>query len=82
MVEPDGPTVLLWMHCTRDDSQVEKARGYHAAQGKAAGNHYFRWKTAGFSGARGYEEYAELQEGRGPSTDHADEVLPTVHREM
>jgi alkanesulfonate monooxygenase SsuD/methylene tetrahydromethanopterin reductase-like flavin-dependent oxidoreductase (luciferase family) len=72
---PDKPTVLLWMHCTKDDAQAEKAVHYHQMQGLASSNHYFRWNTSGFDGVAGYEEYAKMAAGGKVNTDHAPAAI-------
>ncbi|MCY3795005.1 MAG: LLM class flavin-dependent oxidoreductase [Gammaproteobacteria bacterium] len=73
---PDRPIVLLWMHCAKSRARIDKARHHHRLQGQASSNHYFKWKTSGFDGVKGYEAYAQMQKRLeskqgAPQTDHA-----------
>jgi len=66
----------LWMHCAKSRARIDKARHHHRLQGQASSNHYFKWKTSGFDGVKGYEAYAQMQKRLeskqgAPQTDHA-----------
>ena len=62
---PNQPTVMMYLHCSRDPDEIARARTYAAEQGWAARNHYAVWNAPSFEGVPGYEDYAKVfRQGR------------------
>jgi alkanesulfonate monooxygenase SsuD/methylene tetrahydromethanopterin reductase-like flavin-dependent oxidoreductase (luciferase family) len=60
-LEPNQPTVMLYLHCSNDPEELERGRGYVRQQGYAARNHYAVWNSGGdFAQVKGYEDYAKV----------------------
>ncbi|MGE3914121.1 MAG: LLM class flavin-dependent oxidoreductase [Hyphomicrobiaceae bacterium] len=61
----DQPTCMMYLHCSRDKAELERARKHAAEQGWAARNHYAVWNAPSFADAPGYEDYAKVfRQGR------------------
>ena len=56
---PDQPTSMFWMYCAETEEEAAEGFDFFSTQNRASKNHYFRWNTSGFSGVKGYEEYAQ-----------------------
>lgn len=64
-LQPNQPTVMMYLHCSNDRDEIARARGYAAEQGWAARNHYAVWNAPSFEGVPGYEDYAKVfRQGR------------------
>ena len=62
---PNQPTVMMYLHCSRDPAELARARAHAAEQGWAARNHYAIWNAPSFEGVPGYEDYAKVfRQGR------------------
>ena len=59
-LEPNQPTVMMYLHCSADREANEQGRRYAGEQSWAARNHYAVWNAPDFSGVPGYEDYAKV----------------------
>ncbi|MBS1894911.1 MAG: LLM class flavin-dependent oxidoreductase [Actinobacteria bacterium] len=60
-LEPDQPTILLWMYCAKTDAEAERALDWFTTYGDEVATHYEFNKPGAFDGVKGYEAYAEMQ---------------------
>lgn len=70
-MEPDQPTMLLWMYCAETEEEAEEGWKYFEAQQGAAQRHYFQWGNPQFDNVKGYEEYSNRQTADAGSADVA-----------
>lgn len=65
---PNQPTVMMYLHCAKDEAEIAKGQRYAAEQMDAARNHYAVWNGADFSTMPGYEVYAKVFAQGGAAT--------------
>ncbi len=69
---PNQPTTMMYLHCSPDREDNERARRYAGEQAWAARNHYAVWNAPDFAGVEGYEDYAKVfAQGRDLAEDKA-----------
>lgn len=68
---PNQPTVMMYLHCAKDQASIERGHRYAAEQMEAARNHYAVWNGPDFSKMPGYEVYAKVfnQAGGAPAAN-------------
>ena len=59
-LEPNQPTVMMYLHCSADREANERGRRFAGEQSWAARNHYAVWNAPDFAGVPGYEDYAKV----------------------
>jgi alkanesulfonate monooxygenase SsuD/methylene tetrahydromethanopterin reductase-like flavin-dependent oxidoreductase (luciferase family) len=59
-LEPNQPSVLMYLHCSADREANEQGRRWAGEQSWAARNHYAVWNAPDFAGVPGYEDYAKV----------------------
>jgi alkanesulfonate monooxygenase SsuD/methylene tetrahydromethanopterin reductase-like flavin-dependent oxidoreductase (luciferase family) len=60
-LEPDQPTILLWMYCAKSEREAERALDWFTTYGDEVATHYEFNKPGAFDGVKGYEPYVEMQ---------------------
>ena len=69
---PNQPTTMMYLHCSADREDNERARRFAGEQAWAARNHYAVWNAPDFAGVEGYEDYAKVfAQGRELEEDKA-----------
>ncbi|MGD9632870.1 MAG: LLM class flavin-dependent oxidoreductase [Pirellulales bacterium] len=61
-LDADQPRVLMWMYCSNDERQIDRAGEWFAVHGAEASSHYGFTRPGEFDGVKGYEGYAAAVE--------------------
>jgi alkanesulfonate monooxygenase SsuD/methylene tetrahydromethanopterin reductase-like flavin-dependent oxidoreductase (luciferase family) len=61
-LEPDQPTAVLFTRCVAHETEADELYRYFLRYTEESNYHYARWKSPGFTGVAGYEDYAKMDD--------------------